>query len=130
MNENQFDGGGYLEPANRRPAYAEVLQGIVDDEELASLVRLARSARQGVWMDVQYEMNRAIEKHGFEKTPFNPSNDPRDSFITLSEEVGEVAQTFTYDKQDANTRSARASELIQVAAMAMAMVVAQRIGKV
>lgn len=116
---------GYTEPTT----YDDTIKLINSDEVQAALIRMARSSRTGVWADVQREMNRAIDKHGFERTPFDPRNDPRDSFITLSEEVGEVAQTFTYDKQDPNTLAERDAELIQVAAMAMAMVIAGRIGR-
>lgn len=122
-----MDDGGYVQGMDDDMSYERVMTGIVDDETTLALARMARSSRRGVWADVNAEMDRAIKKHGFKRTPFDPRNDPRDSFITLSEEVGEVAETFTYDKQDPNTLSNRDKELIQVAAMAIAMVIAGRI---
>lgn len=73
--------------------------------------------------EVQKELKAAVEKHGFSKTPMNPDMDPRDAFIILTEEVGEVAETFTYDNPKKRDRE---HELIQVAAMAVAMLIGHR----
>lgn len=70
--------------------------------------------------EVTLEMANAVDKHGFLETPLNPNKDPRDSFIILSEEFGEVARAMTRD--GANKEDLR-QELIQTATMAIAMVV-------
>ena len=69
---------------------------------------------------MQKEMYSAISKHGFENTPLNPWKDPRDSFIILAEEFGEVARALTRDEGDINNLIA---ELVQTATMAAAMAV-------
>lgn len=80
----------------------------------------------GVIDDIEAELNTAVEKHGFTKTPMNPDMDIRDRFIILAEEVGEVARALTYDEGDAHKRQ---EELIQVAAMAIASVIGERISR-
>ncbi len=73
--------------------------------------------------DILSELQRAVEKHGFDKTPMNPDMDRRDAFIILSEEVGEVARALTYDGVN---RHKLEEELIQVAAMSVAMLIGIR----
>lgn len=90
-------------------------------------LRLVRNTRNGVMLDVAAELDRAIAKHGLDRCPANPDMDPRDRFIILMEEVGEVAETLTYDKQDANTFADRDKELVQVAAMAIASLIGSRL---
>lgn len=70
--------------------------------------------------DIDKELIRAINKHGFDNTPMNPEKPVERSFIILAEEFGEVARALTYDEGDkVNLRA----ELIQTAAMAVAMVI-------
>lgn len=71
------------------------------------------------------ELNRAVFKHGFRKVPINPEMDVRDSFIVLSEEVGEVARALTYDGGEGIDHLIE--ELTQVATMAAAMAVGLRL---
>lgn len=73
--------------------------------------------------DVTDEMASAIMKHGWEHTPLNPEKDLRDSYIILAEEVGEVARALTRDEGSLKNLE---EELIQVATMAVAMVVGLR----
>lgn len=70
------------------------------------------------------ELNRAVFKHGIDRVPVNPDMDPRDSFIVLSEEVGEVARAMTYDEGDTEKLI---EELIQTATMAAAMATGLRL---
>ena len=78
---------------------------------------------EDVFTEINGELVRAIDKHTFDATPMNPFKDLRDSYIILAEEVGEVARALTYDEGDADNLE---HELIQVAAMAVAMVVGMR----
>ncbi len=70
------------------------------------------------------ELNRAVFKHGIDRVPVNPAMDERDSFIVLSEEVGEVARALTYDEGSTENLI---EELVQVATMAAAMAVGLRL---
>jgi hypothetical protein len=70
-----------------------------------------------VYEEVVHELNKAINKHGWENTPLNPEMIHETKLVILVEEVGEVARAITYDEgNDQNLYY----ELIQVAAMAMA----------
>lgn len=77
--------------------------------------------------DVQQEIANAVEKHGLTNTPLNPLKDPKDSFIILAEEFGEVARALTDDEGSPENLEV---ELLQTAAMAIAMVVGVRIRSV
>jgi hypothetical protein len=86
--------------------------------------------------DVRDEISRAIDKHGIENTPLNPELDPRDAFICISEELGELAHELTYDagtpdrsgeaRSPEQVRLDAEKEAISVAAMAIAFVVGSR----
>jgi len=76
--------------------------------------------KAGVFDQVEGELERAIVKHTFDGTPMNKTKDIRDSYIILAEEVGEVARALTYDE---GSKENLRDELIQVAAMAVAMVI-------
>lgn len=70
------------------------------------------------FLDVQAEIARAVEKHGYARTPL--SRDPADAgkkLAVLIEEVGEVAHALNYDSANQDNLKA---ELVQVAAMALA----------
>ncbi len=69
-----------------------------------------------IFDQVDDEMDRAIEKHGFKRTPMNPEMSNERRFILLAEEVGEVARALTYDE---GSRNKLREELIQVAARAV-----------
>lgn len=63
--------------------------------------------------DIISELDRAIGKHGWLNTPLNPIKSGEHHLKILVEEVGEVANSLTYDgKSDEKT------ECLQVAAMA------------
>jgi hypothetical protein len=86
--------------------------------------------------EVREEIGRAIDKHGIEQTPLNYEMDPRDAYLCIAEEVGELAHELTYDAVLASKRGPARSaqqviedaekEAIQVAAMAIAFVVGSR----
>ncbi len=76
----------------------------------------------GVFEEIEVELHRAKDKHSFKGTPMNPNKSILESYIILAEEVGEVAKAI----QDADGLEA---ELIQVAAMATAMVMGLRWAK-
>lgn len=90
----------------------------LNDEEFDSLSEFWSGT-----MDMVDEIHRAIEKHGWEHTPLNPAKDLRDSYVILAEEVGETARALTRDEGNADNLQ---SELIQVATMALAMLVGVR----
>ena len=90
----------------------------MNNSEEASLIQVAP-----VMFDVIDEIYRAIDKHTWKNTPLNSENDLRDSYIILAEEVGEVARALTRDEGSMRNLE---EELIQVAAMASAMVVGIR----
>lgn len=69
--------------------------------------------------DIEDEIARAIEKHGVDQTPLNPSMAMHEKFIILVEEVGEVARAMTYD--EGGSAAKLYEELIQVATMSAAM---------
>jgi NTP pyrophosphatase (non-canonical NTP hydrolase) len=71
-------------------------------------------------LEVHAEIERAIKKHGVDRTPLNMYQAEAESFIILAEEVGEVARALTHDEGDPENLE---SELIQVAAMAVAFYV-------
>lgn len=73
--------------------------------------------------DVAEELWSACRKHGFSQTPMNPGKSLNDSFVILAEEFGEVARALTHDEGDIKNLQA---ELIQTAAMAVAMLVGIR----
>lgn len=74
--------------------------------------------------DVWEEYHSAVAKHGILRTPANPALDVRDSYIILAEEVGEVARAMTYDNGNDVELD---KELVQVATMAIAMLVGLRL---
>jgi NTP pyrophosphatase (non-canonical NTP hydrolase) len=79
-----------------------------------------RAAReiQGTFALVLTEIRRAVEKHGYSRTPL--SRDPADvakKLAVLLEEVGEVAHALNYDSADTDNLK---DELVQVATMALA----------
>lgn len=74
--------------------------------------------------DMVVELEGAIDKHGFAKTPMNPRMGKEKRFIILAEEVGEVARALTYDEGDEGKLE---EELIQVASMAIASVIGMRL---
>lgn len=74
----------------------------------------------GLFDAINLELEAAISKHGFSRTPLDPARDPRDDLVVLTEEVGEVARALTYDNGNVTDYQ---DELIQVAAMALAMVI-------
>lgn len=53
-------------------SYEETMTDIVEDESLKAAQRMSRSARQGVWIDVQRLLERDLERD--EDWPLNPSN--------------------------------------------------------
>jgi len=65
---------------------------------------------------VSDEALRAIEKHGFDRTPANPDMSIHEKMTILVEEVGEVARACTYDE---GSSEQRIEELVQVATMAL-----------
>lgn len=67
---------------------------------------------------VETEFKRAVAKHGVHQTPADPDMRSEEAFIILSEEVGEVARALTYDE---GSEENAVDELVQVAAMAIAM---------
>ncbi len=73
--------------------------------------------------EVRKEINRAIEKHGFDQTPLNPDMDRRDAYIITSEEHGEVARALTYDGVN---RHKLEEEIIQTIAMNVCMLMGIR----
>lgn len=76
--------------------------------------------RTNVLYDVYLELQSAEEKHGFDNTPMNGDTTSVESgFIILAEEFGEVARALT---RDGNNKENLRQELIQTAAMAVAMV--------
>lgn len=60
------------------------------------------------------EMQRAIDKHGWDQTPMSLAMTDEKAFIILAEEVGEVARALTYDE---GSKENLRKELLQVAAM-------------
>lgn len=76
----------------------------------------------GVFDSVEIELNRAMGKHSFKATPMNPNKSMSDSYIILAEEVGEVAKAILEGEH-------LEEELVQVAAMATAMVMSIRWSK-
>lgn len=74
--------------------------------------------------DCANEIERAIRKHGVYQTPMNPSMSNAERLVILVEEVGEVARAMTYDNGDPDELD---KELIQVATMALATVVGNRL---
>ena len=107
------------QPESTKPIVAQFVEDTVEmSDGNLDLVYAALDYFDEVVADVNLEINAAIDKHTLENTPLNPDKDIRDSFIILSEEVGEVARALTYDEGDIDKLYA---ELIQVAAMAAAM---------
>lgn len=74
-------------------------------------------------LSVEAEIIKAVTKHGIEKTPMNPDMPNSERLVILVEEVGETANAMTYDGPTDNLES----ELIQVAAMAVASLVGLRL---
>jgi hypothetical protein len=99
------------------------------DRHVSLLVRSALA-------DVVAEIERAIAKHGVDRTPLNPDMDQRDAFLCIAEEFGELAHELTYDAGSADRTGQSRSretvaldaekEAIQTAAMALAFVVGSR----
>lgn len=77
-------------------------------------------SENGLFDAVTEELERAIAKHGFDRTPLDPGRETAADLVVLVEEVGEVARAMTYD--NGNTQAYQ-DELVQVAAMALAMVI-------
>lgn len=75
--------------------------------------------------EVDDEIRAAIDKHGFVRTNLNPNVPLGIKLANLVEEVGEVAETMTYDK--IHLVGDREKELKQVAGLAVAWVVASRL---
>lgn len=63
---------------------------------------------------LRFEIDRAIEKHGWEQTPLNPGMFPSQKLVICVEEVGEVARAMTYDE---GSQEKLKKETLQVAAM-------------
>lgn len=95
--------------------------GVETLDDLTELELVASDVLGDTLSDVDQEVSRAIEKHGILRTPLNPGMHPREAFIILAEEVGEVARALTYDEGDEDKLY---DELVQVAAMASAMATA------
>jgi hypothetical protein len=66
---------------------------------------------------VDQELYSAAEKHGLDKVPTSSGMPNEVKFIVLSEEIGEVARSLTYDNADPQNLK---DELLQVIAMASA----------
>lgn len=80
--------------------------------------QLAEKEIEETFFEVLLEIGRAVEKHGYDRTPL--SRDPADAakkLAVLIEEVGEVAHALNYDTADVDNLK---DELIQVATMALA----------
>lgn len=60
------------------------------------------------------EIQRAMDKHGWEQTPLNPGMFPSQKLIICVEEVGEVARAMTYDE---GSQENLKKETLQAAAM-------------
>lgn len=73
------------------------------------------SLTYGILPAYYQERSRAIEKHGFERTPANPAMSNEKRLVILVEEIGEVARAMTYDEGD---RAKLVAELIQLGTMA------------
>lgn len=67
--------------------------------------------------DVNTEINRAINKHGLERTPYSRELSSADKLVILAEEFGEIARALSYDATEAARDNLRL-ELIQLAAVA------------
>lgn len=61
------------------------------------------------------ERNRAVTKHGVDKTPLNKNMSHEEKLVILAEEFGEVARAMTYDEGDPDNLK---QELIQLGTMA------------
>lgn len=66
---------------------------------------------------VNAEFNRAVRKHGYDRTPATTQLTDGEKLPLLGEEFGEVCRAMTYDEGDPDKLDA---ELIQVATMAAA----------
>lgn len=91
-------------------------------DDLESKIANALWNDGGVFDSINDELRRAQEKHGFKATPMNPNKSMSDSYIILAEEVGEVARAIMEGEH-------LEDELVQVAAMATAMVMSLRWAK-
>lgn len=78
---------------------------------------------EDVLADVSSEIVRAAKKHGWKDVPTNPEISAEKAFIILAEEFGEVARALTHDEGSLDNLE---DELIQTAAMAVAMLVGVR----
>lgn len=67
--------------------------------------------------DLKEEIQRAMDKHGWEQTPLNPKMFKEAKLVILVEEIGEVARAMTYDE---GSKDGLKKELLQVAAMSYA----------
>lgn len=77
----------------------------------------------GAFVDISNELGSAIQKHTYEQTPLNPEVSREAAFIILAEEFGEVARAVT---RDGVNKENLQEELVQVAAMAVAMLIGER----
>lgn len=99
--------------------------GQVNSLPICDSERVIKDKFADVLEAMKAELNRAVFKHGVDKVPVNPAMDVRDSFIVLSEEVGEVARALTYD--EGGNIDHLIEELTQVATMAAAMATGLRL---
>jgi len=79
--------------------------------------QIAEKRLEASCFEVMREISRAVEKHGYGRTPLSTDMGDASKLIILVEEVGEVARALTYDNADFEGLK---SELIQVATMALA----------
>ena len=73
--------------------------------------------QQDVFDAIEDELESAVTRHGFERTPLNSEMPHTEKLTILVEEVGEVARALTYDEYDTDKLY---KELIQTATMAAA----------